>query len=80
MTFRGGSSQKTDIEGGGCLKRGLEQFLDLKGEGLGKKEEDGVLEVEGVDTPMHTIKSYLFLVVPQMSVLNLKTICFGQNI
>ena len=30
-TCKRGSSQKTDIEGGDCLKRGLGQFADLRG-------------------------------------------------
>ena len=52
LTFREGSL-KTNIEGD-CLKRGgLEQFTDLRGGALGKKE--GVMFLRKVDTPIHTM-------------------------
>ena len=35
-------------------ERGLGQFADLRGRGLGKKEGDGVFEGE-IDTLMHTM-------------------------
>ena len=51
-----GYSQKTNIEGGDCLKRGdFGLFTALRG-GLGKKEGGGVFEGKGgggVETPMH---------------------------
>ena len=40
----GGSSRKTDIEGGLPKKGGLGQFADLREGGLGKKKEGGVFE------------------------------------
>ena len=40
----GGSSRKTNIMEGDCLKRGLGQILDLRGVGLTKKRGDGVFE------------------------------------
>ena len=48
----GGSSRKTDIEGGLPKKGGFGQFADLR-EGLGKKVE--VVFLRGIDTPMHTM-------------------------
>ena len=43
-TFKGGSSRKTNIEGGLPEKGGgFRQFADLR-EGLGKKEGGGVFE------------------------------------
>ena len=45
---------------------GLGQFANLRGGGLGKKEECGVFEGGGegiVDTPMHTINLAITLTV-----------------
>ena len=51
----GGGVMKNHYIGRNCLKgRGLGQFADLGGGGLGERG-DGVFEGAGVDTPMHTI-------------------------
>ena len=47
-----GSSRRTDIERGDCLKRGLGQFVDLSGAWQGKV---GLVFLRGVDTPMYTM-------------------------
>ena len=52
-TFRGGS-RKTNKEGGLPKKGGLVQFANLRGGFAGKR--GGVLEGEGIYTPMHTMK------------------------
>ena len=38
-------------------EEGRWQFADLRGAGLGKKEEGGVFEGWEVDTPIHTMQS-----------------------
>ena len=53
-----GGSWKNNIKGGLPIKRGLGQFADLRGAGLGKKE--GGWEGGGVDTPMHTVITWEF--------------------
>ena len=53
-------------------KKGLWQFADLRGAGLGKKEEGGVFEGWGVDTPMHTMQSTYEKIIP-------KDQCNGRN-
>ena len=52
-------------------KGGLGQFADLRGGGLGKKEEVGVFEGrgEGVSTLMHTMSCTL--------AFSLRTPCYG---
>ena len=52
LTFTGGSSRKTDIEGGLPKKEGLGQFADLRGT-LARQRR--VLFLRGVDAPMHTM-------------------------
>ena len=56
--FLGGGSQKTNIEGKLPKKGALEQFGNLRGGGVSKKE--GVVFLRGVDTPMYTALSSNF--------------------
>ena len=57
----GGSSQKTDIEGGTAYKVGLGKLADLRG-GLARKR--GVVFLrEGVDIPMHTMYIYIYICI-----------------
>ena len=49
---------KNQYIGGSSLKKEwLWQVADLRGVGLGKKEEGGVFKGWGVDTPMHNMQS-----------------------
>ena len=57
----GGSSQKTDIEGGTAYKVGLGKLADLRG-GLARKRGVGFLR-EGVDIPMHTMYIYIYICI-----------------
>ena len=51
------------MEGGDCLKRGLAQFVYLRG-GLGKKERGrGVFEGGEVDTPNAHYEIYQYLII-----------------
>ena len=55
----GGSSRKTDIEGGLPKKGGLGQFADLReggGGGLARKRK--VVFLRGGDTPIHTMLKF----------------------
>ena len=52
--FQGGGFLKNQYRGGVCLKRGLGQFADLKGDLTRKR---------GVDTPIHTMMSVFITLV-----------------
>ena len=54
-----GVGTKNQNMGEGCPKRVLGQFADLRG--FNKKEEGGVSEVVGVDTPMHTMDNTIMV-------------------
>ena len=51
-----GVHEKTNIQGGIALKRGLRQFADLRGDLVKNSGGEGVFDRREVDTPMHTMK------------------------
>ena len=58
-----GGSRKKQYIGKNCLKGGLRQFVDLKGDLVKSRWEEGVFEGGEVDTSMHTMKLAITLTV-----------------